>query len=388
MKTKNTLRGGMMSFTNNFGRARHSVRAVVCPNTRPAGRGLPALPILPSSFVKGKIPLCGLAIAVVLQVGMLASSAQAKNLFVESYGTIIEITPGGAQSTFASGLSPYGLACDSAGDLFVAATFSGNIYEFTPGGARSTFASGLPYPIALAFNSAGNLFVTTYYGDIFKITPDGTQSFFVGGLGMGSDVGLAFDSSSNLFVANFPEFPPGNIYEFTNGVPTEMGTFASGLNGPFGLACDSAGNLFESDYGSGNIYEFTNGVATERGTFASGLNHPLGLAFDSSGDLFESDSGSGNIYEFTPGGMRSTFATGLSGQGYLAFQPLHALAIVLSGTNVVLTWPTNVIGTLQFTTNLVSPAIWNTNLPSPVVLNGQNAVTNFISGSQQFFRLR
>jgi hypothetical protein len=113
---------------------------------------------------------------------------------------------------------------------------------------------------------------------------------------------------------------------------------------------------------------------------------PNGLTFDSAGNLFESD-GSGNIYEFTPGGMRSTFATVLSGPDYLAFQPLHALAIVLSGTNVILTWPTNVTGTLQFTTNLVSPAAWNTNLPSPVVVNGQNAVTNPISGSQQFFRL-
>ena len=64
MKSKNTLRSGIMSFTNNLGRARHSarrarapsrqVRAVGCPTTRQAGRGLPALPVLPSLFVKGK----------------------------------------------------------------------------------------------------------------------------------------------------------------------------------------------------------------------------------------------------------------------------------------------------------------------------------------------
>jgi hypothetical protein len=83
----------------------------------------------------------------------------------------------------------------------------------------------------------------------------------------------------------------------------------------------------------------------------------------------------------------STTLTLLLGGGYLAFQPLHALAIVLSGPNVILTWPTNITGTLQFTTNLVSPAIWNTNLPAPVVVNGQNASTNPISGSQMFFRL-
>ena len=36
---------------------------------------------------------------------------------------------------------------------------SGNIYEFTPGGVQSTFASGLSAPNELAFNSAGDLFV-------------------------------------------------------------------------------------------------------------------------------------------------------------------------------------------------------------------------------------
>ena len=32
--------------------------------------------------------------------------------------------------------------------------------------------------------------------------------------------------------------------------------------------------------------------------------------------------GSGNIYEFTPGGTRSTFASGLNGPLFLAFEPV------------------------------------------------------------------
>jgi hypothetical protein len=53
-----------------------------------------------------------------------------------------------------------------------------------------------------------------------------------------------------------------------------------------------------------------------------------------------------------------------------------------------LTWPTNPAGfTLQSATNLVSPAFWSTNSPAPVVINGQNAVTNPITGPQQFYRL-
>jgi hypothetical protein len=67
--------------------------------------------------------------------------------------------------------------------------------------------------------------------------------------------------------------------------------------------------------------------------------------------------------------------------------PVPTLTIFPSGANVVLTWPTNYTGfTLQSTTNLVSP-VWTTNSPAPVIVNGQNTVTNPISGNQQFFRL-
>jgi len=43
--------------------------------------------------------------------------------------------------------------------------------------------------------------------------------------------------------------------------------------------------------------------------------------------------------------------------------------------------------TLQSTTNLASPAVWSTNSPAPVVVNGQNTVTNAISGTQKFYLL-
>jgi uncharacterized repeat protein (TIGR03803 family) len=75
----------------------------------------------------------------------------------------------------------------------------------------------------------------------------------------------------------------------------------------------------------------------------------------------------------------------------LSFPP--QLTITPSETNVILTWPTNYAGfdytgyTLQSTTNLGSSAVWATNSPAPVVVNGQNVVTNSITGTQQFYRL-
>jgi hypothetical protein len=43
--------------------------------------------------------------------------------------------------------------------------------------------------------------------------------------------------------------------------------------------------------------------------------------------------------------------------------------------------------TVQSTTNLVPPVVWDTNSPAPVVIDGQNTVTNPITGDQMFFRL-
>jgi len=43
--------------------------------------------------------------------------------------------------------------------------------------------------------------------------------------------------------------------------------------------------------------------------------------------------------------------------------------------------------TLQSTTNLVSPAVRTAVSPTPVVADGQNAVTNPISGTRKFYRL-
>src|SRR6266487_4642749 len=98
------------------------------------------------------------------------SSASAQNLFAVdavqgNYGNIDEFTPNGVRSVFASGLtSPFAMAFDSGGNLFVADggnenAGSGAVYKFTPTGLRTTFASGLTHPFALAFDSGGNLFV-------------------------------------------------------------------------------------------------------------------------------------------------------------------------------------------------------------------------------------
>jgi uncharacterized repeat protein (TIGR03803 family) len=84
----------------------------------------------------------------------------------------------------------------------------------------------------------------------------------------------------------------------------------------------------------------------------------------------------------------TTFGGGSYGGGTVfgLSLPVPQLAISLSGTNVILTWPTNPPGfSLQSTTTL-SPLTWNTNLPAPVIVNGQYTITNPIC-TQQFYQL-
>jgi len=85
-------------------------------------------------------------------------------------------------------------------------------------------------------------------------------------------------------------------------------------------------------------------------------------------------------------GTATVGGAGGSGTVFLLIWP--ELAIVQSGTNIILTWSTNATGfSLQSATNLVSPAAWSSVSPLPVVVNSRFTVTNRISDTQQFYRL-
>src|SRR6266566_3098234 len=186
-------------------------------------------------------------------ISLICARASAQNLFAidgvqGNYGNIDEFTPNGVRSVFASGLtSPFAMAFDSGGNLFVADggnenAGSGGVYKFTPAGVRTTFASGLFEPQGLAFDRAGNLFVAAG-GTVSKFTPSGVHTAFASGLT--TPFALAFDSGGNLFVADGGDpwaYPPvaGAVYKFT---PTGLrSTIVSDMGG--GLAIDSTDNLF------------------------------------------------------------------------------------------------------------------------------------------------
>jgi len=279
----------------------------------------------------------------------LAITAHAQNLYVSAQvppsHAILEFTPSGTQSTYASGLLfPRGLAFDSIGNLFAAETLEpdnhdiGRVLKFnlhnhvnTVGSVAKFFFEGL------ALDIAGNAYVManddnspTGASTIFKFTPDGERIVF--GSVPSQGWGLAFDSAGNLYAADGGD---QTIYKFApNGTRTVFAgpsEFAGGES-PVGLAFDRSGNLFVSietftDPEAGSIVYFSpTGV---KSTFATGLTIPRGLAFDTSGNLFVAEVNQpelgqpGDILKFPPGGGPATvFASFSIGRPeFLTFGP-------------------------------------------------------------------
>ena len=292
---------------------------------------------------------------ILLSLGVffaLAISAHAQNLYVsvngaicgfncsEFSGSISEYTPDGMQSTFASGLArPRGLAFDSSGNLLAAVNrhgpptpqFQGRILKFPPLGHQSVLGNvALSFLEGVVTDSAGNTFAfaqsasNTTTNTIYKFAPDGTRTVFGSTPGAGFD--LAFDSAGNLYATDADD---QTIYKFAPDGTRSVFAGPSAFDDdtvPFGLAFDSNGNLFVStqgDPGNDTILEFTPGGMES--TFATGLTYPHGLAFDGSGNLFVAEDNpapDGDILKFAPGGGAPTvFASGIDLPEFLTFGP-------------------------------------------------------------------
>jgi sugar lactone lactonase YvrE len=285
----------------------------------------------------------------------LVTAAHAQNLYVSANAPgshkIFEFTPSGVQSTYASGLTqPRGLAFDSIGNLFAAESVLpgdrlaiGRVLKFNLRNKVSTVGSAANFQFeGLATDATGNAYVMatddnspTQAGTIFKFTPSGERIVFgsVPGTTPGNEPqpnwGLAFDSAGNLYAA---DGGAQTIYKFAPNGARSVFAGPSAFDPsvyPVGLAFDSIGNLFVSTEalanfsGDDTILKFT--PSGMKSTFATGLSFPRGLAFDGSGNLFVAEANAipdGDILKFPPsGGPPTVFASGFGRPEFLTFGP-------------------------------------------------------------------
>jgi sugar lactone lactonase YvrE len=150
------------------------------------------------------------------------------------------------------------LAFDSSGNLYCACYGNNKILKITPSNVVSTFvdlttggANGL------AFDSLGNLYCSLFISNkIVKITSDGSVSDFIT-TGLNRPAHFRFDIVGNLYCSNSGAntilriSPNGNVTTFASS------TSAQPLSDPRGLAFDSSGNLFVANYAGKYIRKYT-----------------------------------------------------------------------------------------------------------------------------------
>jgi len=163
----------------------------------------------------------------------------------------------------------------------------------------------------------------------------------------GEEKGNMMDKFSRLAVAvlltclllGFPRPQSALAYNAADGFA--IADFATGFadtyggNGPIGLAFDSSNNLFVMDTADGNLYEFgpAGGTATTPVNVAPIDNSPAGIAFGKDGRLYLARQSTNDVVELDPstGAIIRTVATDISCATGIATDPLSGDLFVSGG---------------------------------------------------------
>src|SRR5271157_2396715 len=291
---------------------------------------------------------------------------------VASTGVIATVAGGGTSladsvlATKAQLATSIAIAVDPSGILYIADTDNNRVRKVSTGVIATVAGTGtrgfsgdngpatgarLGLPSGIALDPNGNLYIADTDNNRIREVSNGVITTVAGGrssLGdngpatsaeLANPYGLAIDAAGNLYIADSSN---NVVRKVANGlITTVVGNGSSGfsgdngpaasaqLNGPSGVAVDSAGNLYIADTLNNVVRKVSAGViATVAGTGTPGsggdngpptsaqLYAPSGIAVDSSGNLYIADSANNRI-RLVSGGVIATIAgtgtPGLSG---------------------------------------------------------------------------
>jgi tripartite motif-containing protein 71 len=212
---------------------------------------------------------------------------------------------------------PFGMAVAPNGNVYVADSDNNRIQELTSAGVYVTQWSyagsdvgNMGHPEGVAVDSSGNVYVVdTDHNRVEEFTADGQLLAHWGGFGFGNGqfdgpTGIAIDKSSgNIYVSDW-----NRIEEFTSGGTyiTQWGSSSSSagnyyLGSPVGLAVDTSGNIYVASQLRGVVLEYTPSGASFVRQFGT-LSMPYGVAVDSSGNVFVVDMSNNFVKEFSNSG--------------------------------------------------------------------------------------
>ena len=256
----------------------------------------------------------------------------------------------GGAATAAALNGPAGIAAEGAGNLFIADLDNHRVRRVSPNGIITTLAGNGNYgssgdgnaataaemksPTGVTVDGAGNLYVAdpsdrrvraVAAGSVIitTVAGNGASAASVGdggaatAAGLDGPIGVAVDSSGNLFVADEGHYRVRKVSAASGVMTTVAGNGAHGFGGdggpatiaklsdPVGVAVDPAGNLFIADSEDHRIRRVAavsgfittvagNGNAGSGGeggaATAAALNTPRGVAVDRAGNLFIADA--------------------------------------------------------------------------------------------------
>jgi hypothetical protein len=132
---------------------------------------------------------------------------------------VVEVKPGGTQTTVASGLNfPFGVAVDGSGDVFIADTGNNRVVEVKPDGTQTTIGTGINHPYGVAVDGAGDVFIAEPdINQVVEVKPGGTQTTIVSGLA--TPLGVAVDGAGDVFIADHNHF---RVVEVTTAIPVTV----------------------------------------------------------------------------------------------------------------------------------------------------------------------
>jgi DNA-binding beta-propeller fold protein YncE len=190
------------------------------------------------------------------------------------------------------------LAAARADYIYVACQARYLIVQLDPAGNQTGFLS-VRNPVGLAFDSSGNIYVSdVQLKTVTKYNSIGQGTVFASGFTEPHE--LAFDSHGNLFVADVT-----SVKKFA---PDGTGSvFASGLGGAVALAIDPSNNVFVACFTDRTVQKLDS--SGNRTVFASGLNSPDCLALDHNGNLYVGNELNNTILKFDAQGNSFLFAT-------------------------------------------------------------------------------
>jgi sugar lactone lactonase YvrE len=309
------------------------------------------------------VAVAGTTVVALMLVGVGQASADSDALvsrLAGQPGVSGAPTPGSATNSALGNI--YGLAVDSAGNVYAVDSSACEIVKITPQGALSviagdgtcgTTASGLASATHLndpqggiVVNAAGDIFFSnSQQYEVDEITPDGQLSVFAGTGSAGAATfgvqaasselyypeGLALDSAGNLYIADGENYQYYKVSKSgiltlvagsgTAGTPTVgVSATSSDFRFPTGIAVAPDGTVYLADYSSDQVFSISSsgnltlvagsynnyGYPTEGPAASSELGAPQQLAVDAQGNLYVADYEA--VSEVSPGGVLSWVA--------------------------------------------------------------------------------